>query len=882
MFEQKSAEEACGVLETDSASGLSAKEAAQRLERDGFNELTEKKPKSLFAIFLSQLNDPMIYILFFAAGVSIWHHEPADAIIILAVVLLNAIIGMTQESKAEAALTALKQMSSPFTLVRRDGRVSEIPAKELVTGDIVILEAGRVIPADLRLLSSINLKIEESALTGESVPVEKDANFIANGEIGIGDRLNMTYSSTTVSYGRGEGVVAATGMNTEIGKIATILNTTKTEMTPLQKRLAGLGKMLGIAAIIICAAMFGLAIVQGRDFADMMLTAISLAVAAVPEGLPAVVTIVLALGVQRLVKVNTIVRRLPSVETLGSVTVVCSDKTGTLTQNKMTVVKVFQNETMKDVAQLDLSNDRLFIEGFVLCNDASVANGSRTGDPTELALIDMGENLGVSREGLEQTMPRVNERAFDSDRKLMTTVHKLSTGTVAAFTKGAMDNILARSESILINGERRGITDADKANITAAAHQMAQSALRVLGLAVRENDNDASEEKLTFVGLVGMIDPSRPEAKESVARFKGAGVRTVMITGDHRDTALAIAKELGIAEDESQCMTGEDLNRMSQEDLNKVVNDLRVFARVSPQHKVMIVQALKSHGHVVSMTGDGVNDAPSLKAADIGVAMGITGTDVAKGASDMVLTDDNFATIGKAVEEGRNIYGNIKKYVLFTLSSNLGEIFTVFFSIAAGFASPLKAIHILWVNLITDSLPGLALGMDPGDPDIMKAPPRKPQESLFADKGLAITLFYGVVVTIITIAAFLCVPVQHVGMDFNALKLFLEDENNLRLAQTFAFVTLATSQLFHAIGMRNVSKSVFKMNHLQNKAMIVAFFAGLAIQLAITEIHILTEWFGTTQLSLPQWGQLLLFSIVPLVMHEIIVLVKWLKNKAAA
>lgn len=879
MFEQKTITEVCEMTETDTKTGLSSLQASTRLAQNGRNEIIEKKKKSKLAIFLSQLNDPMIYILFVAAGISLWHHEIGDTVIILVVVLLNAIIGMTQESKAEAALEALKQMSSPFALVRRDGQLTDVPAKELVVGDVVILEAGRIIPADLRLVSTINLKIEESALTGESVPVDKNAEFIATDRMGIGDRLNMAYSSTSVAYGRGEGVVVATALDTEIGKIAQILNATKASMTPLQKRLADLGKLLGIAAILICAAMLGVAVWQRREFSEMMLTAISLAVAAVPEGLPAVVTIVLALGVQRLVKVNTIVRRLPSVETLGAVSVVCSDKTGTLTQNKMTVVQIYTNEALADVSTLDIQKDRIFMEGFVLCNDASIVGDTRIGDPTELALIDMGVVFGLSREGLEAAAPRINEQAFDSDRKLMTTVHQASGGEPIAYTKGAMDQILSRCDSILIHGEKHPIAFQDKEIISSAAHQMAQSALRVLGLAIKVGDTSASEQNLTFVGLVGMIDPPRPEARSSVEVLKGAGIRTIMITGDHRDTALAIAKELGIAEKESQCMTGEQLDRVTQDELNAKVNELRVFARVSPQHKVMIVKAFKSHGYIVSMTGDGVNDAPSLKAADIGVAMGITGTDVAKGASDMVLTDDNFSTIEKVVEEGRNIYANIKKSVLFLLSSNFGEVIAMFSAIVIGIASPLKAIHILWVNLITDSLPGLALGVDAGDKDIMKSPPRRPDESLFAHGGLTLTIFYGFIIAGITLAAFLLIPIQNVGWSFEAIQLFLSDAENLKLAQTFAFVSLSTSQLFHALGMRNTKKSIFKISLLTNKTMILAFCVGLSLQVAVTEIPFLSNIFSTAELSLSQWGQLLLLSMIPVVVHEVVVFLRWIARK---
>ncbi len=885
---RKTVDDVCTELSCDRKVGLSAQEAAERLAKNGKNELQEKKKKSKLAIFLSQLNDPMIFILFAAAGISIILKEIADAAIILAVVLLNAIIGMVQEAKAEAALDALKKLSSPTALVRRDGQVIEIPAAELVVGDIVILDAGRVVPADLRLTTAVNLKIEESALTGESVAVEKDCNFCAEDEIGIGDRINCAYSSTSVTYGRGEGIVIATGMQTEIGKIATMINEEKDEMTPLQKRLADLGKVLGILAVGICVALFVVALIQKRDIIEMLLTAISLAVAAIPEGLPAVVTIVLALGVQRMVKVNTIVRKLPAVETLGAVSVVCSDKTGTLTQNRMTVTKVFARGQVMAVNELSKEEDELFLRGFVLCNDASIAGGNKIGDPTEIALLDMGVPYDVLREEVEVGYPRINEQAFDSDRKMMTTVHRDANGKVEAYTKGAMDVILSRCTARYENGAFRPITEDDRIEIANASSQMAKDALRVLALAVKMDDDTATEENLAFVGLVGMIDPPRPEAKDAVESFKRAGIRTIMITGDHRDTAFAIAKELGIATEESECITGGELSELTQEELNARVLNLRVFARVSPEHKVMIVKAFKAHGFIVSMTGDGVNDAPSLKAADIGVAMGITGTDVSKGAADMVLTDDNFATIEKAVEEGRNIYGNIKKSVLFLLSSNFGEIITMFGSIVAGLAAPLKAIHILWVNLITDSLPGLALGVDSKNKDIMKEPPRRADESLFAHGGLATTIFYGVVIGLITLTAFLYSPIKALGDAGiavtlkNIIQILEGDVELLTHAQTYAFVTLAISQLFHAIGMRNVKKTVFKMNHLENKMMIIAFIVGFALQIAVTEIPFLVNAFGTTQLAFIEWVELCVIALVPLFIHEVIVFVRWIAEKIKA
>lgn len=886
MFEQQKINEVLEELGVNSPEGLSAREAEERLGKNGPNSFQEKKPKTKLQMFLSQLRDPMIYILFGAVVISSFLKEFSDAVIILAVILLNAIIGVVQESKAEKSLEALKKLSSPTALVRRDGLPVEIPAAELVVGDIVLLEAGRIIPADLRLISTINMKVEESALTGESVPVQKDAEFIAEGEITLGDRLNMAYLSTSVAYGRGEGVVIKTGMDTEIGKIAKMINESVDEMTPLQKRLGDLGKILGIIAVILCVALFAVALAQGRDVMEMLLTAISLAVAAIPEGLPAVVTIVLALGVQRMVKVNTIVRRLPAVETLGSVSVVCSDKTGTLTQNKMTVTKVYVDEALRHVSELRYDTDKLFIDGFVLCTDASIEGNTRMGDPTELALLDMGVAHSATKKTLELSEPRINEQPFDSDRKMMTTVHKNSDGSVIAYTKGAMDRIIENCNEIVINGTIRPITPADKEKIQAAAKEMATMALRVLALSIKLEDTSATEDNLVFAGLVGMIDPPRPEAKNAVEIFKDASVKTIMITGDHIDTAFAIAKELGIADSEDQCITGDALNSMDQAALNAAVPNLRVFARVSPENKVMIVNAFRSHGNIVSMTGDGVNDAPSLKAADIGVAMGITGTDVAKGAADMVLTDDNFATIQKAIEEGRNIYNNIKKSVLFLLSSNLGEIITMFVAIVLGFATPLKAIHILWINLITDSLPALALGVDSGDPDIMKSAPRDPKESLFAHGGYAITIFFGFVIGAITLTAFLITPITVVldaGLAINLenLKLALTDSAIYVQSQTYAFTTLGVSQLFNAIGMRNLNRSIFRFNHLENRMMIIAFVIGMLLQISVTEIDVLIEVFGTQELSFNEWLSLVALSTAPLWFHELFVFVKYMKRKTA-
>lgn len=891
MYEQKNHSTVLQELGVDPKQGLSTAEAQKRLAENGENKLVEQKPKSIFKMILEQLNDPMIFILFIAAIISLIVEADGwkDAVIILAIVVINAVIGVVQEGRAQKALEALKKLSSPTAVVRRNGELLEIPAAQLVVGDIVILEAGRQVPADLRLIFSSNLKIEESALTGESVPVDKDAAFTADKELPLGDRINMAYMSTSVAYGRGEGVVVQTGMNTQIGKIASLLESFKEEATPLQKRLADLGKVLGLVALGICALLFLVAIIQGRNIIEMLVLAISLAVAAVPEGLPAVVTIVLALGVQRLVKVNTIVRRLPSVETLGSVSIVCSDKTGTLTQNIMTVQQFYINEALLGIDQLDASAHKLLLQGMMLCNDSSVEQDKRIGDPTELALVDMGIKAGLDKRALEQEMPRIDELSFDSVRKMMTTLHKTADGTVA-FTKGATDEVLERCNKIIINNEVRDITPEDKENINKALLSMSNQALRVLALALRTNTDKPQEADLTFVGLVGMIDPPRPEAKTAVDEFKQASVVTIMITGDHKNTAYAIAKELGIAETPEQVITGAELDKFSEEELADKIEQYRVFARVSPENKVTIVKAFKAKGHIVSMTGDGVNDAPSLKAADIGVAMGITGTDVAKGAADMVLTDDNFATIEKAICEGRGIYANIKKSVLFLLSANFGEITTMFASILTGLAAPLRAIHILWVNLLTDSLPALALGVDENDKKfIMRQPPRDPKESLFANGGFALTLFYGIVIGLISLFAFLITPFEYLranGMGIsleNIIAVMDPDKfpDLLLKAQTYAFSVLGISQLYHAYGMRNTEKSIFTMNPFSNKLMVVAFVLGYLLQIAVTEIPFLTRIFDTVQLSALEWVQLSVLSMVPLVMHELRLLFKMLFRKKA-
>lgn len=880
MFERKNIEECEKELKTSIEQGLSSAEAETRLLRNGKNVLEEGKKKSVIGLFLSQLNDPMIYILFVAIIISLILKEISDAIIIVAVVLLNGVIGTIQEAKAEKALEALKKMSSPTCVVKRDGHLKEIKAEDLVVGDVVEIEAGRTIAADLRLVESNNIKIEEASLTGESVPVIKDAKVIFDKEVTLGDRINMAYMSTNVVNGRGVGVVVATGMNTQVGKIANLIKNEKDEMTPLQKRLADLGKLLGILTVILCALLFVIALVQKRDTYAMLLSAISLAVAAIPEGLPAVVTIVLALGVQRMVKVNTIVRKLPSVETLGSVSVVCSDKTGTLTQNKMTVERIYCSNKLYKVD--DAKNCDVLIEGMVLCNDAVIEDGQVIGDPTEIALIDLGNKFGINKERLNIEHRRINELPFDSDRKMMSTQHKY--GNVnRVYTKGAIDSVIKNCVKINVDGEVRKINETDIEKLNAVSHEMSQEALRVLALAYKE-DGELDEQNLVFIGLVGMIDPPRPEAKNAVATFKEAGITTIMITGDHKDTAFAIAKDLGIAESIEQCISGEQLNELSQEELNEKVNNLRVFARVSPEHKVMIVKAFKANDKIVSMTGDGVNDAPSLKAADIGIAMGITGTDVAKGAADMVLSDDNFASIEKAIEEGRTIYANIKKSVLFLLSSNFAEVITMFVAILIGMPVPLIAIHILWINLLTDSVPALALGSDPKDSDVMKDQPRNPKDSLFAEGGMKYTLFYGFLIGFLTLFAFVSVPLAELNnlgsqINYNSIVEMLENQSVLNKAQTFAFTTLAICELFHAIGMRNLKKSFIRKEFFNNKLMIFAVILGVVLQVAVTEIPFLNEFFKTTRLDFMEWCYILGVALLVLIAHEILVVISKTKKR---
>lgn len=835
-------------------------------ERRGQNILEEAKKTTPLGTFFRQLGDPLIYILFAAAAISTMLGELGDTAIILVVILVNATIGVIQEGKAQRALDALRELTSPMALIDRNGIPVEIPARDLMVGDKVYLDAGRQVPADLKLTSSVSLKIEESALTGESLPVEKNTGT-----------ENKAYMSTNVTYGKGEGIVTAIGMDTEIGKIARMINNAPSQMTPLQKRLGDLGKILSVISVFLCVLLFLIALMQNRDVMEMLITAISLAVAAVPEGLPAVVTLVLALSISRMVKVNTIVKRLPSVETLGSVSVVCSDKTGTLTQNKMSVTLCYSNGELLDAAALNRGREEHFLNGFLLCNDAISSPETRLGDPTELALLDLGERYRLSQNDLTQKLPRICEISFSSERKMMTTLHQNGSSTVS-YTKGSPDDILDRSSQILLKGKILPLTAEHRTEIRRVLDKMTSQALRVLALSMRTGDHTPQEKDMIFLGLAGMKDPIRPEASQAVRDFKAAGVRTVMITGDRIDTALAIAKELGIASEIHQCMTGSDLQKMSAPELAAAAPRINVYAHVSPEHKMRIVEALRSTGKIVAMTGDGVNDAPSLKTADVGIAMGITGTDVAKNAADIVLADDNFATIAKAIAEGRSIYENIKKSVLFLLSSNFGEIITMLFAVILGLASPLKPSHILWINLITDSLPALALGIDSGRPDhFMKRPPRPKNESLFAEGGLSCTLLYGCLIAFISTTAFLQLPIsillaEHTGISLHSLQLLLEDGALLARSQTYAFTVLGMSQLFHAVGMRDVETSVFRMNHFSNRLMVFAFFFGILLQLLVTEIPYFIQIFGTCHLTWLEWGQMIFLAAMPLFVHEILIL----------
>jgi Ca2+-transporting ATPase len=906
-FETLEQKETISFLNSNKENGLTSEEAKDRLAKLGPNKLVEKKKKSRVRIFFEQMNNPMIFVLFAAiaitVGVSIYETiqdgasasfldsgDWPDVIIIMGVVVLNSIIGTVEEVKAQTSLEALKKLSSPESTVIRDGKRIKVKSEDLVVGDIVVLEEGDTIGADLRLLESFNLKVNESSLTGESTPVEKSASLTFSSSVGIGDRLNMAYMSTPVTYGRGLGIVVATAMDTEIGKIANALEGEEDSETPLQKVLAKLSKTLGILTLLIVIIVLAADIIwifvdgQGNQieaWIESILTAIALAVAAIPEGLPAVVTIVLSIGMRRMVSANTIVRKLPSVETLGAVSVVCSDKTGTLTQNKMTVVSCYVDGKVIDrenyIVDSKDEDVKFMATGFSLCSNATVDEGLY-GDPTEIALVLFANAFGLNKKKIEGEHPRVDELPFDSVRKMMSTMNVYGDKKYI-FTKGALDSILAHSTRIYKDGKILPLTKEDRDEINKVNDDFSLKALRVLALAYKESDKIV-EDELIFVGLVAMIDPPRPEAKPAVQIFKDAGITTVMITGDHKETAFAIAKNLGIATSLDQCVLGSDVDKMDEDELRILCRKVRVFARVSPQNKVDIVKAFKANGNICAMTGDGVNDAPSLKSADIGIAMGITGTDVAKGAADMVLTDDNFASIEKAVAEGRGIYANIKKTVIFLLSSNIAEVLAMFIIICIGFPAPLIAIHLLWVNLITDSLPAVALGMDPKDPNIMEDKPRDPKEGIFARGGGALTLGFGAVITIATLIAYFSCGWLNGVYGFEALRDFYNNNPDmLHQAQTMAFTTLAVSELFHMLGVSNFYRSFIHIFKKKNTMMYVAFFAGIALQLFVIEVPGVNLVFDTYNIDWKEWLITCSMSVLPLVAHEIFVFFYRLRKK---
>ncbi|WP_350561704.1 cation-translocating P-type ATPase [Psychrobacter sp. CAL346-MNA-CIBAN-0220] len=889
MWHNKTKEQVVDELDVTLSSGLSYQQAAERLKEYGKNKIEGKKKKSLVVTFFAQLKDALIYVLLAATVITFIIGEYADSIIILSVVLINAIIGVVQEYKAEQAIAALQKMSNPKTIVRREGIDQEIDSEALVLGDVVIIDAGRFIPADLRLTESSNLQIEESALTGESVPTHKEARAVIEDErANIGDRRNMAFRSTTATYGRGEGVVIATGMQTAMGRIASILDNEPDTKTPLQKRLDELGKVLGLMAIGVSVVVLLISWFQGRDPFDMFLIAISLAVAAIPEGLAAIVAIVLAIGVTRMSKINAIIKKLPAVETLGSVNIICSDKTGTLTQNRMSVIEHFtltghkvavdkaettetsvENESSGNTAAVELNSDeQLMAYSFLLCNDASIEGEEEIGDPTEIALITYAKKAGLIKPKEEEQYPRIEECPFDSERKLMSTLNQRGNG-YRVHVKGAIDQLLPLCTYVLDNGKEVAITDAHKEVFLQAATVMGEKALRVLAAAYKNVDDvidtEAMETNLVFMGIVGMMDPPRVEVKDSIAKAKKAGITAIMITGDHADTAFAIAKQLDMASERQQAISGSDIDQMSDETFNKDILNYRVFARVSPEHKVRIVKALQSHGNIVSMTGDGVNDAPALKAADIGVAMGITGTDVSKGASDMILTDDNFTTIVHAIEEGRNIYKNIKKSVLYLLSCNLGEVITILAAIIFAWPLPLLATQILWINLITDTFPAIALGVDKSDKDVMNEKPRDSKESFFAGGAGFRVVIGGLLIGALALVAF------YIGLSEEGYHLGQDNipESALTHARTMTFLVLASSQLFYSFAMRHGSKSIFKIGLFSNPYLVAAVIFGLALQIVIISVPLLANAFKVQPLSIQDWLIVLGLSLIPFVLKEL-------------
>lgn len=885
----KTVDEVESTLKTNAEKGLTAEEAQKRQEEYGLNELKAKKKKSLFVKFLEQFKDFMIIILIISAIISgvvgVAQGEGfTDTIIILVVVVVNAIIGVAQENKAEKSLEALQKLSSHVAKVIRNGKLQVIQSKELVPGDIVILETGDYVPADLRIIEAVNLKAQEAALTGESVPVEKMAAKIEDEKIGIGDRINMLFSSSLITYGRGKAVVVETGMNTEVGKIADIINTAEEQETPLQQKLDKLGKTLGIVALAICAVIFVVGLLYGKEPIHMFMTAVSLAVAAIPEGLPAVFTIVLAIGVQRMVKRNAIVKKLPAVETLGSASVICSDKTGTLTQNKMTVEKVFCDGNLVNLEEsADMIDIKKLVYASMLCNDTKISEDDKlTGDPTETALVDMAFKLDFDP-SVYGMFPRVAEIPFDSNRKLMTTVHE-ENGKYVVYTKGGVDELLANCNSYILEGDIKTDLEEYKEIIRRYNMEMAQNALRVLAMAYKVLDHKPTAEEikelesnLTYIGMVGMIDPPRLEVKDAVQECKEAGIKTVMITGDHKITAIAIAKSLGILENDDEAITGTELEEMSDEELIRNVRKYSVYARVSPEHKVRIVKAWQANGEIVAMTGDGVNDAPSLKIADIGCAMGVVGTDVAKEAADVILTDDNFATVVSAVEEGRRIYDNILKAIQFLLSSNIGEIVVLFlailitpllskqFGVDITLIETLLPIHILWINLVTDSLPALALAVDPAADNVMKRKPLKNTKKGIFTKGMTWRIVYqGLMIGLITLTAFI------IGLSTPDVS----QEEKVKIGQTMAFYVLALSELVHVFNIRDNKRSIFKTGIFNNSKLILATVVSASLMFVILFTQGLRDIFSLAMLPAMHVFETVMLVLAPVIIVEIFKLLK--------
>lgn len=872
LFYTQGEEEVLKSLDT-SVDGLSTAQAKERLDAYGFNELDEGEKRSLLSKFIDQFKDLMIIILLVAAALSViteGMHGLTDACIILAVVVLNAAFGVYQEGQAEAAIEALKNMSSPLARVRRDDNIVEIDSRELVPGDIVLLEAGDVVPADMRLLEAASLKIEEAALTGESVPVEKDITETVAADAGIGDRVNMGYQNSNVTYGRGTGVVTNTGMYTEVGKIADMLANADESQTPLKQSLEQLSKSLTYLIVAIALVTFLVSVfIRGEQPLEGLMVAVALAVAAIPEGLPAIVTILLSLGTTTLAKRNSIVRKLPAVETLGSTEIIASDKTGTLTMNQMTVEKVYANGQLQS-ADTELGADNTTLRIMNFANDTKVdPDGKLIGDPTETALVQFGLDHNFDVRDVLKSEPRVAELPFDSDRKLMSTIHKEADGTYFVAVKGAPDQLLKRVTRIEINGEVRPITDEDKQAILATNKDLAKQALRVLMMAYKTTseiptlESEVVESDLIFSGLVGMIDPERPEAAEAVRVAKEAGIRPIMITGDHQDTAEAIAKRLGIIDPndtEDHVFTGAELNELSDEEFQKVFKQYSVYARVSPEHKVRIVKAWQNDGKVVAMTGDGVNDAPSLKTADIGIGMGITGTEVSKGASDMVLADDNFATIIVAVEEGRKVFSNIQKSIQYLLSANMAEVFIIFFATLFGW-DVLQPVHLLWINLVTDTLPAIALGVEPAEPGIMTHKPRGRQSNFFDGGVFGAIIYQGILQTILVLAVYgwgLVFPEHHTQGAIHADAL------------TMAFATLGLIQLLHAFNVKSVYQSVFKVGLFRNNTFNWAIPVAFVLLMATIVVPGFNNLFHVSHLSLTQWLAVIVGSFLIVVFVELV------------